>query len=111
MPKQAHRHRDTALCLVGLAAGSALAADAALNWASLSGDQQYILARFGPRWAQLDLAENIKDGVASHTIVADDLEKGMRDGKIESSDLSNAIEHHRTPDRDALPASANTLPP
>lgn len=256
------RPRGYALCLaallVGLAAGSALAADAALNWASLSGDQQYILARFGPRWAQLDLAarqsllaraeahrlqaqnaagqtsaaapatkpaaprqssrrrrslsaaeagmsahsfrlrrvlrelpglsinerrdllerwrglsnservklvdrfmrnvdddeelslqqalrdgrlsnadlqrglasgkllgsevkaaladgrlstENIKDGVASHTIVAEDLEKGMRDGKIESSDLSNAIEHNRTPDRDALPASANTLPP
>lgn len=247
-----------AVLLACLTAGSALAADAALNWASLSGDQQYILARFGPRWAQLDLAarqsllaraeahrlqtqnaaghsstaapankpaaprhssrrrrslsaaeagmsahsfrlrrvlrelpglsinerrdllerwrdlsnservklvnrytrnvdddeelslqqalrdgrlsnaelqrglasgkllgsevkaaladgrlsiENIKDGVASHAIVAEDLEKLMRDGKIESPDLSNAIEHNRTPNRDALPASANTLPP
>ncbi len=244
--------------LMGLGAGSALAADAALNWASLSGEQQYILARYGPSWAQLDYAsrqrllaraethrlqtenaagqpgtavpanapaqprqssrrrrslssaeagmsahsfrlrrvlrelpglsinerrellerwggltnsqrvklvdrymhnvdddeelslqqalrdgrisnadlqrglasgkllgsevkaaladgrlstENIKDGVASHAIVAEDLEKTMRDGKIESIDLSNAIEHNRTPDRDALPASANTLPP
>lgn len=247
-----------AAVLTCLSAGSVLAADAALNWASLSGDQQYILARFSARWAQLDLAarqgllaraethrlqthnatsqtataapankpavprqssrrrrslsaaeagmsahsfrlrrvlrdlpglsinerrnllerwgglsnservklvdrymrnvdddeelslqqalrdgrlsnaelqrglasgkllgsevkaaladgrlstETIKDGVASRAIVAEDLEKGMRDGNIESSDLSNAIEHNRTPDRDALPASANTLPP
>lgn len=32
------------------------AADAAFNWASLSGEQQYILAGFAARWAKLDVA-------------------------------------------------------
>ncbi len=53
-----HRHHAlwlTAL-LAWLFAGTALAADEALNWASLNGEQQYMLSRFAPHWAQLDLA-------------------------------------------------------
>jgi hypothetical protein len=41
--------------------------------------------------------ESIKQGVASRTIVAEHLEKAMLEGNIASSELSNAIEHHRTP--------------
>lgn len=48
--------RPLALCCTLLCLGDAWAADAALNWASLSGEQQYILAGFAPRWAKLDLA-------------------------------------------------------
>lgn len=40
---------------VWVAAG-ALAADARLSWDSLSGEQQYILARQRPHWEQLDVA-------------------------------------------------------
>jgi len=42
--------------LAWLWAGSAGAVDAELSWASLSGEQQYILAGYGARWAKLDLA-------------------------------------------------------
>ncbi len=42
-------------------------------------------------------SESIKQGVGSHTIVAEHLEKAMLDGNIASSELSNAIEHNRTP--------------
>lgn len=44
-----------ALLLFALYARALPAADAALNWASLSGEQQYILAGYRPRWAKLDL--------------------------------------------------------
>ena len=39
-----------------LVAAGALAADATLSWDSLSGEQQYMLARLRPRWEQLDVA-------------------------------------------------------
>ena len=48
--------RPVLLCAALLWVGEALAADAALNWASLSGEQQYILAGFAARWPKLDMA-------------------------------------------------------
>ena len=43
--------------LVGMfVATGALAADATLSWDSLSGEQQYMLARLRPRWEQLDVS-------------------------------------------------------
>jgi hypothetical protein len=45
-----------AVVLVWLWMDNALAVDAALNWASLSGEQQYMLARFAPQWSKLDMA-------------------------------------------------------
>ena len=39
-----------------LVTASGLAADATLSWDSLSGEQQYMLARLRPRWETLDLA-------------------------------------------------------
>ena len=42
--------------LVAFYAGALPAADAAYDWASLSGEQQYILSGFAARWAKLDLA-------------------------------------------------------
>lgn len=39
-----------------LVTASALAADATLSWDSLSGEQQYMLARLRPRWETLDAA-------------------------------------------------------
>ena len=53
--------------------------------------------------------KTIKDGVASHAIVAEDLERTLRDGNIDSSELNNAIEHNRAPIEgapDATPVSA-----
>lgn len=44
-----------AAVLACLFAHGALAVDEALTWASLNGEQQYMLSRFAPRWAQLDL--------------------------------------------------------
>lgn len=52
--------RCLVLCAVALCAGSALAADAALNWASLSGEQQYILSGYAKHWATLDLTARRK---------------------------------------------------
>lgn len=52
---RSHHTGWLAMLFAVLYASSAVAADAALNWASLSGEQQYILAGFAPRWAKLDL--------------------------------------------------------
>lgn len=51
-------HHWAGVCLVAacLVTVTALAADAALSWDSLSGEQQYMLARLRPRWETLDVA-------------------------------------------------------
>lgn len=55
-PRTVRRATWPWLALGLLVTASALAADATLSWDSLSGEQQYMLARLRPRWETLDAA-------------------------------------------------------